>query len=101
DRSPRRAGFTQPALVAQAARHQQLAELTRLDDLDHLRHFVAAAALRAVLHNAAVTLGGLDGDAAFMDIVAAGLFDVDVLPSLAAPDGHEGMPMVGRGDGNG
>src|ERR1700693_3818352 len=31
----------------------------------------------------------------------ARLFDVDVFSGLASPDGHEGVPMIGCGDGDG
>src|ERR1700732_990426 len=31
----------------------------------------------------------------------ARLFDVYVFPGLAGPDGHERVPMIGRGDGDG
>ena len=88
-------------LVAQAARDQQLAELARLDHLGNAGPGSAAAALRAVLHDAVVLAGGLDGDPALVDVVAARLLDVDVLAGLAGPDGHQGVPVVGRGDGDG
>ena len=76
-------------LVAQAARDEQLAELARLDDLDGLRPLALDAALRAVLDDPVVLPRGLDGDAAFVDVVAARLLDVDVLARLAGPDGHQ------------
>ena len=53
-----------------------------------------------MLHDAVVFAGGLDGDAAFVDVVAARLLDVDVLAGLAGPDGHQRVPVVGRGDGH-
>src|SRR5207247_1107026 len=31
-------------------------------------------------------------------VVAGGLLDVNIFPRLAGPNGHEGMPVVGRGD---
>ena len=45
--------------------------------------------------------GGLDGDAALVDVVAARLLDVDVLAGLAGPDRHQRVPVVGRGDRDG
>ena len=59
------------------------------------------AALRAVLDDAVVLAGGLDGDAALVDVVAARLLDVDVLAGLAGPDGHQRVPVVRRGDRDG
>jgi hypothetical protein len=59
------------------------------------------AVLCAVLHDAAVLLGGGDDLAALVDIVRDGFFDVDVLARLAGPDRGEGVPVVGRGDGDG
>src|SRR5262249_27382529 len=44
---------------------------------------------------------GFDRDAAFVDIVAARFLDVDILARLAGPNGHQGVPVVGRGDGDG
>ena len=35
-----------------------------------------------------------------MNVVAARLFDINVLAGLAAPDGNQRVPMVRRGDGN-
>jgi hypothetical protein len=61
----------------------------------------AAAALRAMLHHAVVLLGRLDALAALEDVVADGLFDIDVFTRLAGPNGNQRMPVVARGDGNG
>ena len=85
-------------LVAQGPRDQQLAELARLDRRGGQGPVVAGTALRAVLDDPVVPPGGLDGDPAFMDVVAARFFDVDVLARLAAPDRDQGVPVVGRGD---
>ena len=59
------------------------------------------AALGAHLHLLAIFLLGCDEDRAFGRIVAAGLFDIDVLAGLQAGDGHGCVPVVGRGDGDG
>ena len=59
------------------------------------------ATLGAVLDHDAVFLLGFNADASFCHVVAHGLFDVDVLSGLSGPDGHEGVPMVGSGDGEG
>ena len=85
-------------LVAEPARDEQLAVLARLDDLGHPGPRLHAPALRAVLDDPVVLPRGLDGDAAFVDVVAARLLDVDVLARLAAPDGDQRVPVVRRGD---
>ena len=48
-----------------------------------------------------VLLGRLDALAAFEDVVAARLLDVDVLAGLAGPDGDQRVPVVAGGDGDG
>ena len=45
-----------------------------------------------------MALGGLDGAAAFANVVAHRLFDVDILAGLHGPDGGQRMPMVGSRD---
>jgi len=45
--------------------------------------------------------GSLDELLPFPPIVRAGFFDVDVLTGLAAPNGHQRMPVIGSGDGDG
>src|SRR5262249_34026196 len=42
-----------------------------------------------------------DAAPAFGDGVAQRLFDVDILARLASPDGHQRVPMIGCGDGDG
>lgn len=54
-----------------------------------------------MLHEAVVFPGGGDELAAFEEVVATRFFDVDILTGLAAPDGHEGVPVVGRHNGDG
>ena len=54
-----------------------------------------------MLANSLVLFHGFDEFAAFKSIVRAGLFYVDIFSSLAAPDGHERVPVIGSGDGNG
>ncbi len=88
-------------LVAEGARDQQLAELARLDRRGGQGPVAAGAALGAVLDDPVVPPRGLDGDPAFVDVVAARLFDVDVLARLAAPDRDQGVPVIGRGDRDG
>jgi len=61
----------------------------------------AAAALRAVLDDHTVLLLGFDDSPAFEVVVAQGLLDVDMLASLAAPDRHQRVPVIGRRDADG
>src|SRR6185437_10021294 len=49
----------------------------------------------------AVLALGLDEQSALGGVVAAGLFDVNVLACLKSEDGHRCVPVVGRGDGDG
>src|SRR5262249_46351657 len=88
-------------LAAVALGDQQLAVLARLHGRDLAGPAGAAALLRAVLHDALVLPGRLDAAAAFDHVVAQRLLDVDVLAGLAGPDGHQRMPVVRRGDGEG
>ena len=57
--------------------------------------------LRAHLHDALGLALHLDHAHAFVDVVAGGLFAVDVLAGLHGPDGGERVPVVGSGDGDG
>ena len=59
------------------------------------RLWVPAWTMRLYLRAASTALP------AFPDVVRDGLLDVDVLAGLAGPDGVEGVPVVGRGDGDG
>ena len=79
---------------------EEFAVLAAVDGGDLLGPAAAGAALGAVLDDAVVFAGGLDALAAFEDVVAAGFLDVDVFAGLASPDGDEGVPVVGRGDGD-
>ena len=79
----------------------QLAELAFVDGLVQSRVAGAAAALSAVLHDHPVLLLRLPGDAAFGDVVAHRLFDVDMLAGLGGPDRHQRMPVVRGGDRDG
>src|ERR1700704_648697 len=55
-------------------------------------------ALCAVLNDPVVPSRGLDGDAPFMNVVAAWFFDVHIFACLAGPDGDQGVPVIGSGD---
>ena len=55
----------------------------------------------SVLADAVVFFHGGDELAALESIVRAGLLDVDVFAGLAGPDGHQRVPVIGSGDGDG
>src|SRR5581483_5507755 len=59
------------------------------------------AALRADLDHAPVFVGGVYHRLAFLDGLAGRLLAVDILAGLAGVDGHDGVPVVGRADGDG
>ena len=87
-------------LVDDAAGQLHLAELAVADVLDGLDPRAAGAALRPGLADPAVLAGRLDDPPAFADVVADRLLDVDVLAGLHGPDRGQGVPVVGRGDGD-
>src|SRR5205823_2634473 len=88
-------------LVAQAARQVDLAQQPVLDSLHAFHHTDTGAALRAVLDDAVVFLRGAHQLLSFPPVVRARLLNVDVLAGLAAPDGHQRVPVVGRRNGDG
>ena len=87
-------------LVAERAGDEELAVVLGLDQLGEVGPLDARPALRAVLNDALVFTRCLDGDPSLVDVMAARLLDVDVLAGLGAPDGHQGVPVVGSGDGD-
>lgn len=90
------AGFT-----AVAFGDEEFAVFAAVDGGNLLGPAAAGAALRAVLDDAVVFAGGFNALTAFEDVVAAGFLDVNVFAGLASPDGDEGVPVVGRGNGDG
>ena len=72
--------------------------LSRLHELHHLPGARHTPALHAHLAHAAEFAGPLGHHPALLHVVAAGLLDVDVFARLHRPHGHQGMPVVGRGD---
>ena len=88
-------------LVAKRAGHVDVADGAVAQMLNGFDHAGVGARLAAVLANAIVLLDRAHQLTSFKRVMRAGLFDVDVLAGLAGPDGHERVPMIGRGDGNG
>ncbi|OQB40884.1 MAG: hypothetical protein BWY09_00684 [Candidatus Hydrogenedentes bacterium ADurb.Bin179] len=60
-----------------------------------------APVLCAMLNDNAVLFLCLHNNPAFADVMAHRFLDVDVFSCLSPPYGHQGMPMVGRGNGEG
>src|SRR5215471_13773523 len=88
-------------LVAQPSSQIDLSNQSLVDLLDSLDHSFARTALCTVLHDAVVFSRSFDKLLALPPIVRARLLDVDVFARLAAPDSHEGVPVVGSRDGDG
>src|SRR5438876_8828360 len=85
-----------PSLEAQPPRQVDFAKGAFVQVVDRLDLRASRAALRAVLHDAAVLLGGAHELASFPQVVRAWLLDVDVFARLARPDRHQRVPMVRR-----
>src|SRR5690242_5458860 len=88
-------------LVANGAGEVDIADGAVADMMDGFEHAGIGAGLAAVLADAIVFFYGANELAAFESVMRAGLFDVDILGGLTAPDGDERMPMIGSGDGDG
>src|ERR1019366_1649268 len=88
-------------LVAQAAREVDVADQA----FAHLPHAVLqrrrGAALAALLHHPVILARRRHNLFGLEDIVRARLLDVDILAGAAGVDGHQGVPVIGRGDGDG
>src|SRR5439155_5651944 len=89
------------ALVAEPAGDRAAAEFAGAEVVDGVADIGFAAYLRASLADFVVMPGRFDQASAFPDVVAHRLFDVDMLAGLHGPDRGEGVPVVGRGDGDG
>src|SRR6185312_12771190 len=74
-----------PALKAEASRHVHFADDAILKHLDRAYFMSDAAALRADLHDAAILARRRNHLHAFVEIVASGLFNVNILAGLARP----------------
>ena len=87
-------------LAAIAIGNLELAPFARLDHFVQACNLGITTALRSVLNDYSVSLLCLHRDSSFNHVVAHGFLHVDVFACLCPPDGHQGMPMVGSGDGN-
>jgi hypothetical protein len=98
------AGFSDagPALITEAPRYRDLAEIAFPDPFHGFGDaLTAAAALGSGLDDAPVFPGGLDELAAFPNVMGDWLFQIDIAPTLHRPNGTEGVPMIRGGDGYG
>ena len=90
-----------PPLEAETASHVDVADGAVLQMLHGFQHAGVGSPLAAVLADAIVFFYGADELAAFEGVVRAGFFHVDVFAGLAGPDGHQRVPVIGSGDGDG
>src|SRR5207247_9684344 len=96
-----RSALPAPATLAgAAAADEQLAIFTGMHGGHCFGEGEANAALRAVLHDAAVFLGRFDALAALENIVADRLLDIDVLAGLTGPNRDQRVPVIAGGDRN-
>src|SRR6266404_4186359 len=89
-----------PSLVAKAAGAQDFADVSIPHPLNGFGNTRAGSGLGAGLDNAIVFARRGYDLTAFPDIMRHRFFEVNILASLNCPDGPEGVPMVGRGEGN-
>ena len=88
-------------LVTLAPGDENLAEVTGLDPLDHLRNaFATGTTLRSGLAHLVVFARGVDDLPALPDVVRHRLFEIDILARLHGPYRGEGVPVIRRGDGH-
>jgi hypothetical protein len=90
--------------VIEAARERDLADVAFLDPVHGLLPAGAGTALHAVLNDEPFLrdlLGSVQELAAFPDVVADGLFHIDVLACGHGGHGDERVRVVRRGDGDG
>lgn len=83
---------------AQTACHIDLADSAVVEEFHCLSDITDGAVMKASGDDTVIPAGGFDHFSAFPDVVRAGLFDKDVLSSLAGPYGGKGVPVVGGGD---
>ena len=97
-------GFEAEGVSAAGEEEVALVDVTNdagVEEFDGFAEGSPPAALGAAGGDAVVLAGGFDELGAFEDVVRDRLFDVNIFAGLHGPDGGEGMPMVGGGDGDG
>ena len=86
--------------IAQPSGHIDLADDPLVKLGDAFADCVAATALGSVLAHSVILLGGVDQLTTFPDVVAARLFDVDILTSGHRGDSDQCVRVVARCDGD-
>ena len=88
-----------PLVEAEAASKVYVANQTLPHLLDALDYGARGAVVGSVLSDPVVLLRGQNQLLAFPQVMAARLLDVNVLPGLESPDSDQGMPVIGRRNG--
>ena len=88
------------SFVAKCAGVLELAERFVFYPFQRLGDSCTGAALHAHLDDALMDGGGFDELTTFPDVVRHGFLHIDILSRLDRPDGGEGVPVVGCGDGD-
>ena len=89
-----------PTLVTDRLSHFHIANFSTFDEVDRCSYARCAAALRPHLAHAAEFSGPLHDHSPFLNVVAAGLFHVDIFAGLHGPYSHQGVPVIWSGDRN-
>jgi hypothetical protein len=89
-----------PRVEAEAAGEVDVADQAFPQFVDTLDDGVSRAGVGSMLYDSIVFLRGPRQLPALPPVMGAGLLNVNVLPGLASPDSHQGVPVVGSGDGN-
>ena len=89
-----------PPLVAQSACELDFAQLAGVQIFNRFAHPRVTARLGAGLHDTLVLPCSLNDTTPLGNIVANGLFHINILSGLDGPNGDQRMPMIGGGYGN-
>src|SRR4029077_17771050 len=90
-----------PPLVANRTRHIDFANRPVAQVFSGVDHSGIRARLAAVLANSVVLLYRSHQLPPFKRVMRAGFLHIDIFPGLAAPDGHQRVPMIRRGNRDG
>ena len=89
-----------PPAIDNAPGQLHVAEFAVVNVFDGPGQRAVGTVLRSTLADAVQFARGPHDPAAFADVVADRFLDIDVLAGLHAPDGDQGVPVVGRGRGD-
>ncbi len=90
-----------PEFIPDTMNPLNISEMTFADILYRIPKAGIRAILCAGLYNSAVFLCRFHNFTPFPDIVRDGFLHIYILSGLAGPDGHQGMPVIGRSDNDG